>query len=34
VPTEPYKAPSSVTGTAISQFEPFIVSALACDCVN
>jgi len=34
VPTEPYKAPSSVTGTAISQVDPVIVSALACDCVN
>jgi len=34
VPTEPYNAPSSVTGTNISHDEPSIDSDLPCACVN
>jgi len=34
VPTEPYKAPSSVTGTFISHSEPSISFALAWACVR
>jgi hypothetical protein len=34
VPTEPYNAPSSVTGTVISHTEPSISSDLACALVS